>query len=60
MAKKQIKKLPVKKTAEPALPKIQGFIGGGVQVVADIDGTLYRINADMGTISKLRWEVGAT
>lgn len=57
MAKKQIKKLTVvKKSAELELPRIQGFVGGGVQVAADVDGTLYRIDADHGTISKLRWE----
>lgn len=56
MAKKQIKKLPVKNPSEVTLPRIQGFVGSGVQVVGDVDGTLYRIDADNGTISKLRWE----
>lgn len=56
MAKKQIKKQPLKKPAEVALPRIQGFVGGGVQVAADVDGVLYRIDAEMGTITKLRWQ----
>lgn len=56
MAKKQTKKPALKNAAQPALPKIQGFIGSGVQVAADIDGELYRIDAEHGTISKLIWQ----
>lgn len=29
---------------------------GGVQVVTDIDGNLYRVDAEHGSIRKLRWE----
>lgn len=38
------------------LPRIMGYIGHGVQVVADQEGHLYRIDCESGTIGKLRWE----
>jgi len=55
MAKKQTKEIK-RTTPAPALPKISGFAGGGIQVAADVDGELYRIDTNLGTISKLRWE----
>lgn len=38
------------------LPYIPGYVGHGIQVAADAEGQLYRIDAESGTISKLRWE----
>jgi hypothetical protein len=41
------------------MPTFQGYVGAdncGNQVVADVDGALYRIDIGNGTIRKLRWE----
>lgn len=40
-----------------SMPKIALHIGlCGVSVVSDVDGNLYRIDADAGTINRLHWE----
>jgi hypothetical protein len=55
MAKKQTKTTP-SAAPTPNLPRIPGFIGRDIQVAADADGELYKIDCNNGTISKLRWE----
>lgn len=57
MAKKAklLKAKPV--AAEQGLPKFESgraIIGG--TVVADVNGDLYRIDADQGTVRKVTWE----
>lgn len=47
----------VNEIAERELPKFEsGHVVGGTVVKADVHGILYRINAEHGTIRKVKWE----